>query len=77
MKASSGRATQASKAETAGVDFGTQPASPGPKANLASPTTVGECTSQEPALASSRDAVPGFGGFSSAEEYVDERMESQ
>ena len=43
----------------AGADFGAQPASPGLKANLASPTTVGECASQEPALAPSRDAVTG------------------
>ena len=49
-----------SKDETAGADFGAQLASPGPKADLASPTTVGECASQEPALAPSRDAVPGF-----------------
>ena len=61
-----------SKVGTAGADFGAQLASPGPKANLASPTTVGECASQEPALAPSRDAVPGFGGFSSAEERIDE-----
>ena len=32
----------------AGADFGTRLASPGPKANLVSPTTVGECASQEP-----------------------------
>ena len=62
------------KAGKAGADFGAQPASPGPKASLASPTTVGECASQEPALAPSRDVVPGFGGFSSAEECVDGRM---
>ena len=36
------------KVGQAGADFGAQPASPGPKANLASPTTVGECASQEP-----------------------------
>ena len=47
------------KVGQAGADFGAQPASPGPKANLASPTTVGECASQEPALAPSRDAVTG------------------
>ncbi len=49
------------KVGKAGADFGTQPASSGPKANLASPTTVGECASQEPALAPSRDVVPGPG----------------
>ena len=58
----------------AGADLGTRLASPGPKANLVSPTTVGECASQEPALAPSRDAVPGFGGFSSTEEHIDEKM---
>ena len=65
------------KVGKAGADFGAQPASPGPKASLASPTTVGECASQEPALAPSRDVVPGFGGFSSAEERVDGRMALQ
>ena len=44
----------------AGADLGTRLASPGPKANLVSPTTVGECASHEPALAPSRNAVPGF-----------------
>ena len=44
------------------ADFGTQPASPGPKANLASSTTVGECVNQEPALVPSEDAVPGSEG---------------
>ena len=62
---------------TAGADFGARLASPGPKANLASPTTVGECASQEPALEPSRDAVPGFGDFSFAEERVDGRMALQ
>ena len=32
----------------AGADFGTRLASPGPKASLVFPTTVGECASQEP-----------------------------
>ena len=36
--------------------------SPGPKADLASSTSVGECISQEPALAPSRDAVTGTTG---------------
>ena len=48
------------RTRTAGADFGAQLASPGPKADLASPTSVGECTSQEPALAPSRDAVTGI-----------------
>ncbi len=63
-----------SDSSAAGADFGTQLASPGPKANLASPTTVGECISQEPALAPSRDVVPGLGGFLSAEERIDGKM---
>ena len=46
----------------AGTDFGAQLASPGPKADLASSTSVGECISQEPALAPSRDAVTGTTG---------------
>ena len=46
----------------AGTDFGAQLTSPGPKADLVSPTSVGECTSQEPALAPSRDAVTGITG---------------
>ena len=62
------------KVGKAGADFGAQQASPGPKASLASPTTVGECASQEPALAPSRDVVPGSGGFSSAEERIEGRM---
>ena len=53
--------------QQAGADFGTQPASPGPKANLVSSTTVGECVNQEPALVPSEDAVPGSEG--SDEEY--------
>ena len=48
--------------QQAGADFGTQPASPGPKANLVSSTTVGECVNQEPALVPSEDAVPGSVG---------------
>ena len=46
----------------AGTDFGAQLTSPGPKADLASPTSVGECRSQEPALAPSRDVVTGTTG---------------
>ena len=46
----------------AGTDFGAQLASPGPKADLASSTSVGECISQEPALAPSWDAVTGTTG---------------
>ena len=46
----------------AGTDFGAQLTSPGPKADLASSTSVGECISQEPALAPSRDAVTGTTG---------------
>ena len=51
---------QGVQANIAGTDFGAQLTSPGPKADLASPTSVGECTSQEPALAPSRDAVTGI-----------------
>ena len=51
---------------TAGADFGAQLAPHGPKADLVSPTTVGECISQEPALVPSWDAVTG-----STMEYTD------
>ena len=44
----------------AGTDFGAQLTSPGPKADLAFPTSVGECTSQEPALVPSKDVVSGI-----------------
>ena len=44
----------------AGTDFGAQLTSPGPKADLAFPTSVGECTSQEPALVPSKDVVTGI-----------------
>ena len=46
----------------AGTDFGAQLTSPGPKADLVFPTSVGECTSQEPALVPSRDVVTGITG---------------
>ena len=36
------------KIETAGADFGAQLASPGPNADLVSPTTAAECANQEP-----------------------------
>ena len=53
---------QGVQARIAGTDFGAQLTSPGPKADLASSTSVGECISQEPALAPSRDAVTGITG---------------
>ena len=53
---------QGVQANIAGTDFGAQLTSPGPKADLASSTSVGECISQEPALAPSRDAVTGTTG---------------
>ena len=53
---------QGVQARIAGTDFGAQLTSPGPKADLASSTSVGECISQEPALAPSRDAVTGTTG---------------
>ena len=65
---------QGVQARIAGTDFGAQLTSPGPKADLASSTSVGECISQEPALAPSRDVVPGLGGFLSAEERIDGKM---
>ncbi len=40
--------TETVKLDTAGADFGAPLASPGPKADLVSPTTVGECANQEP-----------------------------
>ena len=51
--------TNQCKDETAGADFGAQLAFHGPKADWVSPTTVGECISQEPALVPSWDAVTG------------------
>ena len=51
---------QGVQARVAGTDFGAQLASPGPKADLASSTSVGECISQEPALAPRRDVVTGM-----------------
>ena len=53
---------QGVQANIAGTDFGAQLTSPGPKADLASSASVGECISQEPALAPSRDAVTGTTG---------------
>ena len=53
---------QGVQARIASTDFGAQLTSPGPKADLASSTSVGECISQEPALAPSRDAVTGTTG---------------
>ena len=53
---------QGVQARIAGTDFGAQLTSPGPKADLASSASVGECISQEPALAPSRDAVTGTTG---------------
>ena len=55
-------ALQGDQARIAGTEFGAQLASPGPKADLASSTSVGECISQEPALAPSRDVVTGTTG---------------
>ena len=52
---------QGVQANIAGTDFGAQLTSPGPKADLASSTSVGECISQEPALAPRRDVVTGMG----------------
>ena len=51
---------QGVQARIAGTDFGAQLTSPGPKADLASSTSVGECISQEPALAPRRDVVTGM-----------------
>ena len=52
---------QGVQARIAGTDFGAQLTSPGPKADLASSISVGECISQEPALAPRRDVVTGMG----------------
>ena len=52
----------------AGTDFGAQLASLGPKADLASSTTVGECISQEPALVPSEDVVLGSDDYDEEDE---------
>ena len=54
----------------AGADFGTRLASPGPKANLVFPTTVGECANQEPPWCQVRVRYLGWMFFLSADRYM-------
>ena len=54
----------------AGADFGTRLASPGPKANLVFPTTVGECANQEPPWCQVRVRYLGLMVFLSADRYM-------
>ena len=54
----------------AGADFGTRLASPGPKANLVFPTTVGECANQEPPWCQVRVRYLGWMSFLSADRYM-------
>ena len=54
----------------AGADFGTRLASPGPKANLVFPTTVGECANQEPPWCQVRVRYLGWMFFLFADRYM-------
>ena len=54
----------------ADADFGTRLASPGPKANLVFPTTVGECANQEPPWCQVRVRYLGLMVFLSADRYM-------